>query len=205
MKKIVISLCLALALVSCDSTKPTTTAEATITSSPQPPVSVTTGTKIEKPAAIEKPKRVSKTMLLGVEERASLEAMPFGTWFNANYAKYTPSQDKISAIKQGLNGVTLTTFMGTWCGDSKRETPRMYKILDAADFKGNNVNLITVDRSKQKPTELTAGKNIKRVPTFIFMKDGEELGRIVERPIESLEADMLKILNGEPYKHAYEN
>jgi len=29
------------------------------------------------------------------------------------------------------------------------------------------------------------------------------LGRIVEYPIESLEQDMLKILQGKPYKHAY--
>jgi hypothetical protein len=41
------------------------------------------------------------------------------------------------------------------------------------------------------------------VPTFIFMKDGQELGRIVEYPLESLEKDMAKILSGVDYKHAY--
>jgi hypothetical protein len=35
--------------------------------------------------------------------------------------------------------------------------------------------------------------NIERVPTFIFKRGGEEIGRIIETPDESLEADMLKL------------
>ena len=35
------------------------------------------------------------------------------------------------------------------------------------------------------------------------MKDDQELGRMVEYPLESLEKDMVKILSGEDYKHAY--
>ena len=46
--------------------------------------------------------------------------------------------------------------------------------------------------------------SIINVPTFIFYKDGEELGRIVEYPIQDLESDMLKILSGQPYRHAYD-
>lgn len=146
-----------------------------------------------------------KTMLLGKEDRSALEVAPFDAWYNRSYAIYTVKEDQKEDITKGLKGVTVTTFMGTWCGDSKRETPRMFKILDEAQFSKQDLELITVDRSKQNPKEFTAGNNIIRVPTFIFKKDGEEIGRIVERPVESLEEDMVKILNGEPYKHAYEN
>jgi len=47
--------------------------------------------------------------------------------------------------------------------------------------------------------------NITNIPTFIFYKNGKEMHRIVESPMESLEKDMLKIITGQPYKHAYEN
>ncbi len=39
--------------------------------------------------------------------------------------------------------------MGTWCGDSKRETPRFYKILDETGFNQNNFELITVIEIKK--------------------------------------------------------
>jgi hypothetical protein len=39
-----------------------------------------------------------------------------------------------------------------------------------------------------------ADLNIERVPTFIIMNEGIEIGRIIETPEETLEADLLKIL-----------
>ena len=60
-------------------------------------------------------------------------------------------------------------------------------------------------RNKKTPDNLQEGFDLIRVPTFIFFKNGKEVGRFVERPRETLEKDMLKILKGEPYKHAYDN
>ncbi|NEW80631.1 MAG: thioredoxin, partial [Gelidibacter sp.] len=40
--------------------------------------------------------------------------------------------------------------------------------------------------------------------TFIIYKDDKEIGRFVEYPRESVEADLLKIVSGLPYKHSYE-
>lgn len=94
--------------------------------------------------------------------------------------------------------------MGTWCGDSKRETPRFYKILEQTDFDENNFELITVNRSKKTPNNLQEGFNIIRVPTFIFYKEGKEVGRYVEYPRETIEKDILKIVSGQPYKHSYD-
>ena len=94
--------------------------------------------------------------------------------------------------------------MGTWCGDSKREVPRFYKILDETNFDQDDFELITVNRRKKTPDNLQEGYNIIRVPTFIFYKDGEEVGRYVEYPRETLEKDILKIVTGEPYKHSYD-
>jgi hypothetical protein len=56
------------------------------------------------------------------------------------------------------------------------------------------VTLYGVDRKKKSPGGTEAQYHIERVPTFIFLKHGEEIGRIVENPQASLEGDMLSIL-----------
>ena len=72
------------------------------------------------------------------------------------------------------------------------------------NFNYKNLELVAVDRSKKTPDNLQEGFNIIRVPTFIFYKNGEEIGRFVEYPRETVEEDILKIVSGEPYKHSYE-
>lgn len=142
-------------------------------------------------------------VLLGRKKRSDLEAAPHAVWFTANYGSYTPDPEVVQQLKPLLKNVNITVFMGTWCGDSKQQTPAFYKILDAAGYNGNNLSLITVSRAKDTPEKYEEGLDIIKVPTFIFYKDGKELNRIVEYPIETLEEDMLAIVSGKPYKHAY--
>ena len=95
--------------------------------------------------------------------------------------------------------------MGTWCGDSRRETPSLYKILDATNFNYKNFTLITVSREKSTPKGFEKNMDIVYVPTIIFYRNGEEIGRFVEFAQESLEKDMLAIVSGVGYKHSYED
>jgi len=37
--------------------------------------------------------------------------------------------------------------------------------------------------------------NVSRVPTFVFYKKGEEVGRIIEKPVLSLENELHILLN----------
>lgn len=200
MKKLIVILSIATLITSCESTKKVNTT----TEDTKEVLAVATPQKPKPPVPAEVTTK-TKTMLVGKEDRSALEQAPFASWYTTNYKRYTPDTAQLPALEKALEGITITTFMGTWCSDSKRETPRMFKILDQASFNQDDLELITVDRSKKKPLAYTAGNDIIRVPTFIFKRNGEEIGRIVENPIESLEADMIKILNGEPYKHAYEN
>ena len=95
--------------------------------------------------------------------------------------------------------------MGTWCGDSQRDVPNFYKILDEANFNYKNLELVTVNRQK-KANGLEEGFDITHVPTFIFYKDGKEIGRFVEHALDdsTVEEDFLKILSGQEYKHPYQ-
>ncbi|MBQ0736393.1 thioredoxin family protein [Aquimarina celericrescens] len=144
-------------------------------------------------------------ILVGKQDRKALEQEPYDTWFNKHYENYTVDTETVTKISPYLKDVSIKAFMGTWCGDSKRETPTFYKILDAAEFDYENLELITVTRAKNTPDGLEKGLDIVRVPTFIFYKDGKEIGRYVEFAQETLEKDILAIVSGQPYKHSYED
>lgn len=142
--------------------------------------------------------------LVGIANKNSFMQAPYNTWFENGYASYTVDEAVANDIKENLEGITVRAFMGTWCGDSKRETPRFYKIADMVGLTANQIDLVTVNRSKKTPNNLEEGFDVLRVPTFIFYKDGKEIGRFVEYPRETLEKDLLKIISGQEYKHSYQ-
>lgn len=143
--------------------------------------------------------------LVGQIDRQALLEMPYLTWYEKNYSSYTPDESIIENLKNSINGVQIKAFMGTWCHDSQRETPRLYKILDNAEFDLKNLSLIALSHSKTTPEQFEKDQNLQRTPTFIFYKDDVEIGRIVETPRESLEKDILKIVTGQEYKHSYQD
>jgi len=147
----------------------------------------------------------TKGNLVGVVTKEHFLQEPFNNWFSPKYNAYELDEAVVGEIEPLLKDVTIKAFMGTWCGDSTEQMPVFYKILDEADFKYQNLELIAVNRGKKTPDNLQNGYHIIRVPTFIFFKNGEEIGRFVEYARETVEADFLKILSGKLYKHSYEN
>jgi tetratricopeptide (TPR) repeat protein len=143
-------------------------------------------------------------MLLGAGNRTGIEKVPYSEWFNKNYSNYRVDSATANLIKPLLKKRTITIFLGTWCGDSKREVPRFYKILDYCRASPAAIQLVMVsnhsDAYKQSPRHEEKGLNIFRVPTFIIREKGKEIGRIIESPVESLEKDLYKILKGIAYE-----
>ncbi|MBC7411620.1 MAG: thioredoxin family protein [Bacteroidia bacterium] len=133
--------------------------------------------------------------LVGITSLTALKNKPYKTWFNKELRNYSPDKKVITQLQSKLNGVTITVVMATWCGDSKEQVPRFYKVIKRCNYTTNNVTLICTDRSKTTPDHLEEGKNIEKVPTFILYKQGKEIGRIIETPTTTIEADMLKIVN----------
>ena len=142
-------------------------------------------------------------MLLGHCTRSCLAQKPFAEWYFKNYNDYLVDSITVIEIRKLFKDKNMTIFMGTWCGDSRREVPRMLKILDASGIKEKQVQIIFVsndpDLYKQSPQHEEKGMNIIRVPTFIISKGKKETGRIIEYPKQSLEKDLLKILREEIY------
>jgi len=145
--------------------------------------------------------------LLGKINRQQFSSNTFKEWFKPYYDGYIFNKQIVELIKEDIKDYNIKAFLGTWCGDSKRETPRFLKIMDTVDFPESQLEIIAVDRIpeayKQSPNGEEKGLNIHRVPTFIFYKNGKEVNRIVEFPKETLERDILNIVSKNNYTPNY--
>ncbi|VXB11495.1 Thiol reductase thioredoxin [Flavobacterium sp. 9AF] len=151
----------------------------------------------------DKPKEIVDGILIGKTKKTDLLQEPFKEWFESSSADYQPNAEIISHLKKIPQKYSITIFMGTWCEDSQNQVPKFYKILEEIKFPEEKVTLITMQRDKTTPELFEKGLQITNVPTFIFYEDGNEMNRIVESPVETLENDMLNILSKKPYKHIY--
>jgi len=148
-----------------------------------------------------------QSFLVGQINIAGLSSKSYQSWYKKNQKAYQIDEATIFSFKSELAKHQILIFMGTWCGDSKREVPRFIKVLEAADFPMENLKIVGLDRRKEKyktsPNGEEWGLQIKRVPTFIFYKNGKETNRIIESPITSLEADIKAIVTNLEYTPNY--
>ena len=116
---------------------------------------------------------------------------------------YTPSSDAVVALSTSLDSVDVEVYLGTWCSDSTRDVPRLNRVLDDAGFSLDRLEMIALSDRPGEFKLSPAGKDrerlLHRTPTIVISRDGREIGRIVQNPVESLEEDMLAIASGEPY------
>lgn len=146
--------------------------------------------------------------ILGTCTIDALKQEPFASWYVSGLNEYKPNLEILSRLKKlNINEFTFKVFFGSWCGDSKRELPRMSKLFNELSVSEKNIQWVAVDDSstfyKQSPQREEKGLNIFRVPTFIVYEKDTEIGRIVEFPVETLERDLLKILSHQPYESNY--
>ncbi len=111
--------------------------------------------------------------------------------FQTNYQKYQPGNLLDPVL---FRDIDIYVLFGTWCHDSQREVPRLLRILNTLDIPDNQIHLIGLNFTKNEPKDRGRDFKIKKTPTFVFLRNQKEIGRIVEMPKISLEADLLKIL-----------
>ncbi|QOW09968.1 thioredoxin [Kaistella flava (ex Peng et al. 2021)] len=135
-------------------------------------------------------------MLLGHQTKDQLLKEPYSEWFVKEHDEYSIDQKAIAELKkEKLNSYNITLVMGTWCEDSHREVPRLFKILEAVGYPETKLTMIAVNRQKEAPNGEEGPLNIQRVPTIIVQKYGKEIGRIIESPSTGyLERDLVDIL-----------
>lgn len=115
-----------------------------------------------------------------------------------NLVSYEPDNAVVERIRaitsKRRSELKVEVVIGTWCGDSRREVPHFMKVQQRLSEDRLPVTFMGVDRTKQHPPEAVEGRDVHRVPTFIVYHEGREIGRIVEKPEVSIEADLEKIL-----------
>jgi len=121
-----------------------------------------------------------RKVLRGLLSRADIESDTSFSWFQKNYKLGKPDASAVAAFKQHNNDFQMLIFAGTWCPDTHNLLPEFYRLADAANYADSSITLIGVDNSKTTLDNLSKTFHLVDVPTFIILKDGKEVGRVVE-------------------------
>lgn len=106
---------------------------------------------------------------------------------NHSYASVEPSRAEVEA----LPGPTVLEFGAPWCGICRAAQP----VLAAAFDSHPHVRHLKIEDGKGRP--LGRAYRVKLWPTLVFLRDGQEVARLV-RPSEVGEVSRaLKQIDGE--------
>ncbi len=119
-------------------------------------------------------------ILKGLISRDMLENDTAFKWFHANQTGYTPDVETVSVLKAKGSQVQFVVFGGTWCEDTQALLPKFFLLLDAASIPGDQVQVIGVDHQKKSIDHFPEDMHLTNTPTFIILKGGKEVGRVVE-------------------------
>ena len=138
-----------------------------------------------------------RKVLRGVVTRPDIENDTAFSWFQKNYKLGNPDADAVDAFKKHAGDFQVLIFAGTWCPDTQNLLPQFYQLTDAAGYPDSSITLIGVDNEKTTLGNLHTTFHLVDVPTFIILKNGKEVGRVIEYG-ESGEAmkELGKIVDG---------
>ena len=150
-------------------------------------------TEKKEGAVATKPAGGSERQLIG---RISPQEMySGGPEYKQDADAYPANPDITGQIKKIAKKTTVLVFMAWWCGDSSEQVPKFMKVLDAAANPNLTVEIFSVDKQLQDGgAGLTAKYSVVNIPTFVFLRNDAEIGRIVENPKKTMEEDILAIL-----------
>src|SRR5690554_1228345 len=109
-------------------------------------------------------------LLLGKVDRDGLKMDAFQEWFTPGYEEYKPNPEVMEKLKPLLKDVQITVFMGTWCEDSHRDVPNLYKILDEANFDEKNLSVYATSEEKTTHKILKKTKTLFRFQQLFSIK-----------------------------------
>lgn len=115
-------------------------------------------------------------------------------WFRTGYSEYKPDSAAQAYLQEHLKNYHLVIFMGTWCDDSKKIIPGLYKLFINIFYTGDKYEAYGVDRAKTTLKGEHKTYDLKFVPTIIVLDGNKEIGRIVENVNKSIESDLAAII-----------
>lgn len=142
----------------------------------------------------EKDRKTGKVLLHGLITLADLEDEATFSWLGKGMQQYQPKKDVIEGLRKCNSPYKFVVFLGTWCEDSRILIPQLFKVFQLAGIDLNAVEMYGVNRNKEALNIEHKLYNITRVPTIIVMHQFREVGRITEVVNQSIEEDLLAIM-----------
>ncbi len=119
-------------------------------------------------------------ILNGIVTKYLLQNDPSFNWYAKSQAGYTADSAAIQAMEASKGKVKYLVFGGTWCSDTQFVLPKFFRLQELSGVPDNNISFFAMDRDKRTIGHIGNVLNIVNVPTIIVMKDGKEVGRVVE-------------------------
>ncbi len=120
------------------------------------------------------------TVLNGIITKYILQNSPAFNWYGSNQNIYEPPATAVNAMEAAKDSFQFILFGGTWCEDTQFVLPKFFKIQEKSGVPDETITFFAVNRAKKTLSNISAAFNVTLVPTIIVMKDGKEIGRVVE-------------------------
>lgn len=119
-------------------------------------------------------------VIKGFMTKNELASDPSFAWFAENQKGYTPYSSALQTLKANKDSVNFLVFGGTWCHDTQFILPKFFSLAEAAGVSLDRVTMLGVDNNKKTIQHLAEAFQVLNVPTIIVLKNGKEVGRVVE-------------------------
>jgi len=129
---------------------------------------------------ISRDEKNGSKVLKGLLNRSDIESDTSFKWFKENMKLGQADASAVAAFQKNASKFQMVVFGGTWCDDTQNLLPVFYRLIDKSSYPDSSITLIGVDLKKTTLYNLHNVFHIVDVPTFIVMKDGKEVGRVVE-------------------------
>ena len=126
------------------------------------------------------PKHPEVKVLRGIINKYLIQNDTAFRWYDSNQKIYGPDTATLNAFERTKGKLQFVVFGGTWCEDTQFVLPRFFKLQEMSGVPDNTITFFGVNRDKKTLGNIAAAFGITNVPTIIVMKDGKELGRVVE-------------------------
>jgi thioredoxin 1 len=96
--------------------------------------------------------------------------------------------NKIESVSNIPMGLCIVDVYATWCGPCKKIAPSFEELSKNV----TNINFIKIDIDEIDDLDQTY-KEINLIPTFLFLKDRLEIGRLQSSSIEDIKNKIIEL------------
>jgi len=105
-----------------------------------------------------------------------------------------PDSEVLAGVKDQIVGLNVKVFFGDWCPDCRARMPTFLAAVLELGVDDFELEFVEMSRQMKDGLDKAAEHSVMAIPTFIFFRGELEIGRIIERPKESMEKDIASIL-----------